>query len=193
MDNGNVTTITPQAAAPVANPVPPRPPAPSRAAVLERRRKEREGDIDFEFKSTASGWFGKVRRPSLADRAAMGAMPTAIQDRVVFQLNKNRPTPGENPDAPLTAQRQMRNSGNNEDLANVLFLAGVVVPRVTEDEAELDGSNDVWLVTDFHLNDRLAFLQWCLGNDETAAGRVEPFRRESDGALVRVAAPASNG
>lgn len=158
--------------------------------ILERREKEANGDIDFELKATIPGFVGKVRRLSIVDRMAIGALPTVIQDRVVFLINAARGSSSDN--APLTLNRLMKSQGNNEDLANALCLAGFVYPRMVASEDEADNVESLY-IGNVSIHDRLAYLSWCNGNDETAGGRIEPFRYQPDGPLVRVAPPAGHG
>lgn len=167
-----------------------RPERPSLAAVRERRRLEREG-IPFHFLSTVQGFYGTVRRLSLADRSAAAIMPTEYQDRVVFQLNKNNArNANARPDDALTMKRLNEANEGNEALANAFFVAGCVSPRIVEDPALANEEADVWFVGDIHLTDRLNYLAWCQSQDETAGGRIEPFRLVAGGPLVRVAPPA---
>lgn len=163
---------------------------PTRSEVMERRREEHDG-IDFEFKATMAGFVGKARRLPLNDRASYGIMPTAIQDRVIFLLNKGR-SRNDTPGTPLTLKRQIEDVAGNEDLANAYCLASVVEPRLTDDPAAVDEDAGVWHVEDLHILDRVAVMNWNLGNDETAGDRVKAFRYVPGGPLVRVAAPAGD-
>lgn len=186
-DTPQTPTPTPTVAAPKAStatvptPAPmPKRKMPSLAEVRALRTQENEG-VDFELRGTFPGFLAKVKRLTLADRVQFGMLPSAMQDRIVFALNASRQAPGAS-DA-LTKKRYIKNLTNNEDLANAVCLGGFIEPRLTEDIEEADEDAGVWFLGDIQISDRQAYLNWCLGNDEAAAGRLKSVPGESAGSL----------
>lgn len=140
---------------------------PSRGEVVAFRRKEETG-LPFELRATLPGFEATVKKLTLADRAQTGALPQAMQDRIVGVIDRGSRGGG---DRRITSSKYLRSLGDNEELANCLCLVGFVSPRLVETEDEL--TDDAWLLADVDLRDRLAYSSYVLGNDETAAGRLK--------------------
>jgi len=148
----------------------------TRAVALAARERERRG-FRFELFRTAPGEHAHVKRLSLADRTMLGSLPSAMQERVLRLLNETR---GDGDAGPLTIARITKNQTRQEDLANAFCVAGFIDPVLVGTEADLAANPDALVVTDLALEERLAYLNACLGNDEVAARRLEPFLDEPD-------------
>lgn len=144
--------------------------APSRAEIIAFRQKEETEGIPFDLSSTMPGFEGRVKRLTLADRAQTGSLPSAMQDRVVAAINRNNQGGGS---TSLSVSQYLRRLGNNEDMASPICLIGFLSPRLVETEEELAGLEDAMLLTDIDINDRLAYLNFVLGTDLTAGGRLK--------------------
>ncbi len=75
----------------------------------------------------------------------------------------------------LSWEQLARNQARQLRLADALCVAGFLKPRLVFDEADLDGDPHTLVVTDLHPEERLRYFNICLGNDEEAAKRLEPF------------------
>jgi len=162
-----------------ASSAPGRRPRITRAVALAARERERRG-FSFELFRTAPGERAHVKRLSLADRTMLGSLPSAMQERVLRLLNETR---GDGDAGPLTIARITKNQTRQEDLANAFCVAGFIDPVLVGTEADLAANPDALVVTDLALEERLAYLNACLGNDEVAARRLEPFLDEPDGVV----------
>jgi len=161
----------------------------TRAVALAARERERRG-FRFELFRTMPGEYAHVKRLSLADRTMLGSLPTAMQERVLRLLNETR---GDGDAGPLTIAKITKNQTRQEDLANAFCVAGFLDPTLVGTEDELANNFDALVVTDLALEERLAYLNACLGNDEVAARRLEPFPDESDGAVVGLPTDVPDG
>jgi hypothetical protein len=118
----------------------------------------------------------QVRYLDLADRAEIGALPTAMQSRVLRALaaiGKGTPAIDEKTDT-LSIPQAFKNLEKNEELVNAYCVVGFVRPPLIWTEAERTGPDQV-VVTAVALKDRRAYAAICMSDDEAAAERLSPF------------------
>lgn len=143
---------------------------PTREQARAKRDQEQQG---FWFRLFRTGGHAHVRLLSLADKATLAGLPLAQQARaleVFNELNKEQGGSGA-----LTIQRLNKNQDRQERLANTLCIAGFVTPRLVASESELDGDPHTWLVTDVHIQERIAYYNLCIGQDQETDSKLIPF------------------
>ncbi len=117
----------------------------------------------------------QAKRLNLSERAQIGDLPTAMQDRVVQFFDKiNRAV---QQDRRMTLERAMRNLADTEDRNNLYCLLGFIEPRLVERDEDADPERGVWPMSAIHLRDRQRFFEACNGNDEAAARQFRPIPR----------------
>lgn len=146
---------------------------PDFAKIVAAQRHARDPKL-FQLLFTADEPFDvQVRRLNLADRAQIGDLPTAMQDRVVQFFDKTNRSAG----GRLTLDRVVRNLGDSEDRNNLYCLIGFVSPRLVERDEDADPERGVWPLSAVDLRDRQRYFDACAGNDEAAARQFRPLPR----------------
>lgn len=142
-------------------------PAVSREQARAMRQAEREG-VPFHCHKT--GFEARVRMLSLADATMLAGIPPTLQAQLTASLSG--------------ADRRERGRGfaellravsEDEALANAFCVAGFVSPRLVLTEEELDGSDDCWLVTDLHIEERKKYLGVVMGTEREELARIARF------------------
>lgn len=147
-------------------------PLPSRAAVRAMRMQEKAG-VPYWLKWT--GVEATVRMLSFADKTLAVGLPNAIR----IEINDAYAAMQSRSGANKTLDDVLRTAAGDERLANAVCVAGFVSPRLVMTEAELDGGDGCWLVTDLHIEERREYLAWVLGRaPEEVIKRVQNFRAE---------------
>lgn len=119
-----------------------------------------------------TGGFAHVHKLTVAGLAMTTGLPVEAQNQVIKVF---REFAEENTNAPLTWDRFMKNAKRNQEMADTLCCAGFIRPRLVMTEAELDGTEDCWLVSDLHIDERLKYMNMCVGQDSEAAKALLPF------------------
>lgn len=138
------------------------PPAPqrmmTRADALEIRRREREEGVDFElFKTpdptTGKNFIAKVRNLPFTDRMMITGIPVELCSSLNVAIGhaQNPANAIQDFETAITAFESLDN------LAKALCVAGFIRPRIVLHESDLDGSDDCWLVSDLHPEERAAY------------------------------------
>jgi hypothetical protein len=140
---------------------------PTRQAALEKREQEERG---YLMPLPRTGGWAHVRVLSLADTATFAGLPVQAANQVLRVFDELGREQGA---MPLTMERLRRNQQRQEELANLVCAVGFIRPRLVLTEAELDGDPYTLLVTDLHLDERIAYLQSVLSADAQA---VRSFR-----------------
>ena len=153
---------------------------PTRAVAREKRDQEKHGLFRFPLHRT--GGFALVRGLSMADKTTLAGLPTHLQAKVLEVFNEQRQAQG---DGAITAKRIATNLGRQERLANQLCLAGFVKPRLVMTEADLDPDDPYCLlVSDIHVEERIAYLNIVSAADTEAVQRLTPFLDDAPGGRV---------
>lgn len=151
---------------------------PSRAEVQAIRALEVRG---VPFKLDRTGGEAIVRAFSMADQVILSGMPDSLQQKWVDALNEQRRM------ADLktrTTGDQRKLAASDEKMANVACVHGFVRPRLVLTEQELDGSDECWLVTDLHLDERRRYLRFVTGNPDQEDLKLALAFRDSTLALT---------
>lgn len=119
-----------------------------------------------------TGGFAHVHKLTVAGLAMTNGLPVEAQNQVIKVF---REFAEENNNAPLTWDRFAKNAKRNQEMADTLCCAGFIKPRLVMTEAELDGSEDCWVVSDLHIDERLKYMNMCVGQDAEAAKALIPF------------------
>lgn len=154
----------------------------SREEARKRREEESRG---FLMPLAFTGGFAHVHRLTLAAMAQTVGLPVEAQNTVVRVF---REYAVENANAPLTWDRFQKNARRNQEMADALCVVGFIKPRLVATEAELDGTDDCWLVTDIHPEERLRYMNMCVGQDAEAAKALVPFPESPVGTAATVPA-----
>lgn len=135
----------------------------TRAQVRKMREMENTGVPFRLFRS--GGMEAKVRAWSMSDKLVLGGLPPKLQQEWVQALNDSRTRNGR---ANRTASDMLKLTDNDETVANICCVAGFIWPRVVMTEDQLDGTDDCWLVTDLHIQERTRYMNLVLGggNDD---------------------------
>lgn len=144
---------------------------PTRAQIVRMRQMEREDGVPFLCH--VSGFEARVRLLSLAEQAMLAGIPAEVQQDLTAALNKQAGRPRNRDFSDL-----LETVADDERLANGFCVAGFVWPRLVADEADLDGSDDCWLVTDLHIEERLKYLKLILGTEQEEMRRIRAFLHE---------------
>lgn len=157
---------TPAPSAPTPQPRP----AIRRDQAAAMRQAERDG---VPFWCHRTGFEAKVKLLSLADRAMLAGIPAQLQAQLTASLTGAQRAGGSR-----TFSDLLRTVGEDEQLANAFCIAGFVWPRLVATEAELDGSDDCWVVTDLHIDERKKYLSLVMGGEQEEMAKIANFLRE---------------
>lgn len=144
---------------------------PTREQIVRMRRMEREEGVPFWC--DVSGFEARVRLLSLAEQAMLAGIPVEVQQDLTATLNKQAARPRNRDFSDL-----LETVADDERLANGFCIAGFVWPRLVASEEDLDGTDDCWLVTDLHIEERLKYLKLILGTEQEEMRRIRTFLRE---------------
>lgn len=152
---------------------------PTRDQVRDRREQERVG---FWMPLARTGGWAHIRLLSVLDKTTLAGLSTDMQNRVL-QVFADA-TKG-NPRATTVAQFT-KNRDQMEKLANVVCVASFIAPKLVMTEAELDDDPHTLLVTDLHIDERLAVYNIVMGTEagKTEEAKLKPFRRPEPTGLV---------
>lgn len=156
-------------AAPSTLPASGAPHLPSRAEITARRARERAG---VPFTLEADGIVVTVRLLSLFERTTIQGLPTELQEMLLREFRKQQR--GVRAD---TVSEMIAAIADNERSTDMICCAGFVSPRLVMTEAELDGSDECWLVTDVHRSDRLRYSRLATGEDKEELAKIRRFLR----------------
>lgn len=115
-----------------------------------------------------------VRRLSFVDRAVIGAFPTQLRAAV------KRAIGGEGVQQAMAQLSVEEMLGEAADLSAAACRIGFLRPRLVEREDEIGDDPNAWLVSDVHPDDRMAYLEMCLGRGSAAAERLMPLFRQPE-------------
>jgi hypothetical protein len=144
---------------------------PTRAQIVRMRRMEREDGVPFHCH--ISGFEARVRLLTLSEQAMLAGIPADVQQDLTATLNKQTARPRTRDFSDL-----LETVADDERLANGFCIAGFVWPRLVATEDDLDGSDDCWLVTDLHIEERLKYLKLILGTEQEEMRRIRSFLHE---------------
>lgn len=145
----------------------------TRAEAREIRRREREEGVEFWLKNT--GIAVRVRDLPFSDRTMLQGIPDALRAPIGKLLTDAQQVSADTPDL-ATALRLV---DGEAALTDGVCIAGFLWPRLVRTEAELDGSDDVWLVDDLHPDEKLDYRKFVFRNRDGAQGdtaRLASFR-----------------
>jgi hypothetical protein len=150
---------------------------PSRDALIEFKRRSVEDGYEFPLAATSivtgETIKARVRRLSTTDRAAIDALPTAIQETVWSGIKKFAELVKDNQEPQSLAEA----AGRNDEIrkaADGFCIAAFIEPQLVATEAEL--TPGAYLVSDIEAEDRISFLYACLDADSAQAKQLRPFR-----------------
>lgn len=129
----------------------------TRAQVVHMRQMENAG-VPFVLHRTG-GMEAKVRVFSIADKTVLLGMPPELQQAWTKTLNSTNKNTGNRQFKDI-----LQSVEQDENLANMICVVGFIEPRLVMTEAELDGSDDCWLVTDITLDERKRYMSLVLNN-----------------------------
>lgn len=116
----------------------------------------------------------RVKRMTLAERATIAALPSALQTKFLDIARKIQEASGSRSrDQQLTKERMLENAGRSNDQANLYVCAGFIEPRVYMTQQEARERGGIW-VDRIHYADRQAFANLCEESSEEAASRFRP-------------------
>lgn len=153
---------------------------PTRAALLEHRRRQTEDGYLFPLAATSIGMDdllqARVRRLNTTDRASIEQLPQAAQEIVwrgmkEFEAEQKKLTEQGKADSLIEAV-----TSNEKVLlaANALVIAAFIEPVIVATEAEVrDGA---WTVDDVAAEDRISFFFACADADSASAKQLKLFR-----------------
>lgn len=134
---------------------------PSRDEVRALRMKERAG-VPFHLKRPPACTV-TVRALSFAERTFLAGVPAELQQTLTAAFNRQTAARG---GAARTFAEIMQAAGSDEDIANVLCVAGFVSPPLVMAEADLAGKPGAWVVDDVHIDDRRRYMRMVLGTGD---------------------------
>src|SRR3954471_17632857 len=135
---------------------------PTRDQVRQRRAEETEG---YWFPLFRTGGAARVRIPSLSDRATIKAMPSAMQALFAETVTKGRTF--QKVSGQAAVEKVEADLGDQEILANAMCVVSFLEPRLVASEEDLDPSDPYcWCVTDLHIDERTAFLNLVMKQEE---------------------------
>lgn len=149
----------------------------------EARRKRQEESRGFLMELPFTGGFAHVHKLTVATLAMTAGLPVEAQNQVIKVF---REFAEENQTTVLTWDRFAKNAKRNQEMADTLCCAGFIKPRLVMTEAELDGTEDCWLVSDLHIDERLKYMNMCVGQDSEAAKALIPFPEQGVGRMETV-------
>ncbi|MDF2758181.1 MAG: hypothetical protein K0S99_813 [Thermomicrobiales bacterium] len=140
----------------------------------DARRARRQEEIGFWFPLHDTGGEAHVRIPDITKRAELDLMPDTIQ-REVHKAMQVESGQGNRP-RNVTLGEFKQNLSKNQKLADLLCVYGFVLPKLVLREEDIDEDEPYcMLVTDLSERERKRFLLRCIGNEEEAAKRLQPF------------------
>lgn len=148
------------------------PARPTRDHILRMRRLEREDGVPFWCH--VSGFEARVKLLTLADQTMLAGIPAEVQQDLTATLNRQSGASR----GPRQFEDLLETVADDERLANGFCAAGFVWPRLVMSEDELDGSDDCWLVTDLHIDERLKYLKLILGTEQEEMRKIRSFLHE---------------
>lgn len=143
---------------------------PTRARVQEQRRAETiEG---FKFPLLRTGGYARVRLLSIQDRAAIGRLPQAMQNKVNKML-----TSGAQNNGRIQTNDILKTLDDKTDVADAFCVIGFITPRLvaTPDEVDPNDPYCMW-VGDLHVDERNGYLMHVMNIEGVQAKKLEPFR-----------------
>jgi hypothetical protein len=158
--------------APAANGSSDAPHIPTRA---EARQKRQQEQIGFQYPLPYTGGVAHVRIPSLATITNYAGLPTEAQERVL-RVFRDAAAEGAGASMALTWDRLGKNQERQIEIANALVVAGFIAPQVRFSDDQIDpGDPHMLTVDDLHVDEKLGFLNLCIGQNRAEAARLEPF------------------
>lgn len=144
-----------------ASAMPPSSPQPhreerTRAQAREALRRERDEGVEYYLVKTRRT--ARVRDLPFTDRVMLTGIPVEMKPAIDSAINQSLGIADGS--GPLSVDAMLRVSDGDQALADALCIAGFIKPRLVRIEAELDGTDDVWLVDDIHPDDRKAYRVW---------------------------------
>jgi hypothetical protein len=144
----------------------------TRAQVLAIREAERNQGVDFELFKT--GITAKVRDLPFTDKTLLSGIPVSLRAGINAAIAENSAKNGATGGS-FTIEQAIKAADSDEQIANALCVAGFIWPRIVADESELDGSDDCWLVTDLHIEERRAYMTQVMRTDRGDVARMATF------------------
>jgi hypothetical protein len=160
----------------------------TRDAYLQHQQKIREQGLQFPLAASSLGMDdplkARARRINTTDRAAIEALPTAVQETVwkgikEFERQQKAATPAQSLiEAAIKNEEQMAAA----DAFCIAAFMGIyqgddqIASGLVGTTAELAGSPDAWVVTDIAAEDRISFFYACLDADSASAKQLKMFR-----------------
>jgi hypothetical protein len=167
------------------------PSLPSRDALLDHQRRQREDGYTFPLAATSLGMdtmiLARVRRLSTTDRAAIEALPTAVQETVWSGIKAFAASIKDGQDAQSLIEAAAKNDEQRK-AADGFCIAAFIEPPLVATEAELATNPGAYLVTDIAAEDRISFMYACLDADSVQAKQLKMFRPKSPEHVSPVAA-----
>lgn len=160
----------------------------SRQAYLQHQKDLREKGLEFPLAASSIGHadplYARVRRINTTDRAAIEALPTAIQDVVwrgikEFEKQTKTATPAQSLiEAAIKNESQMSAADGYCIAAFMGIYQGdeQLASGLVATEADLIESPEAWVVTDIEAEDRISFFYACIDADSASAKQLKTFR-----------------
>ena len=160
----------------------------TREAFLQHQRAIRDNGLLFPLAATSLGMDSvlqaRVRRINTTDRAAIEALPTAVQETVwrgikEFEKQQKQATPAQSLiDAAMKNEEQMiaANAFCVAAFMGIFDGEDEIATGLVDTEAEIDTHPGAWAVNDIAAEDRISFTLACLDADSASARQLKMFR-----------------
>lgn len=153
---------------------------PSRDALIEHKRRALEDGYTFPLAATSIvqgiELQARARRLTTTDRAAIDALPTAMQETVWAGIKQFQQLVQDATEPDSLAAAAARNDDIRK-AADGFCIAAFIDPVLVLTEAELSGNPGAYLISDIEAEDRISFMYACLDADSAQAKQLKPFRR----------------
>lgn len=155
---------------------------PTRAALVEHRRRQIEDGFLFPLTATSIGsgdtWTARVRRITLTERATIELIPTDLQAAVMAGLKEVQKAVAE---ADQRAENQslldtVKENGRVLPAADAFCVASFIEPQLVLTDADLATNPDAWVVTDIAAEDRIGWFLACVNAQSEQAKSLKMFR-----------------
>ena len=128
----------------------------------------------------------KARRLQIMDRAALGFLPSTLQNEVWLQLkaaSRDIQRLQDSGAEPKDINEALANNEKQLQMADILCKYGWIEPSVTLEEREHNPAQGVIYIGHIAAEDRIAYLIACNDADSEQARSFRTLREESDAAV----------
>jgi hypothetical protein len=153
---------------------------PSRDALIDHKRRALEDGYTFPLAATSIVQGieikARARRLTTTDRAAIDALPTAMQETVWAGIKQFAALVKDAVEPDSLAEAAARNDDIRK-AADGFCVAAFIDPVLVLSEDQLATHPGAYLISDIEAEDRISFMYACLDADSAQAKQLKPFRR----------------